>query len=72
MYRSFIHLSRKKKKRGFYLRCFYFSSFLFEQSKTQKDIYFIYELCVVQEWQLEVHHVSSWLVDDFLTIKIIN
>jgi hypothetical protein len=48
---------------------FYFFSFL-NKAKTKK-ISFIYELCVGQEWQLEVHHVSFLLVDDFLTRKII-
>lgn len=38
--------------------------FLLKKNNNEK---FIYELCVVQEWQLEVHHVSFWLVDDFLT-----
>jgi len=33
----------------------------------QKNCSFIYALCVGQELQLEVHHVSFLLVDDFLT-----
>jgi hypothetical protein len=48
-------------------RSFFFFYFFFKQSKNKFK--FIYELCVGQEWQLEVHHVSSLLVDDFLTKK---
>ena len=36
------------------------------KAKTKRQV-FIYELCVGREWPLEVHHVSSWHVDDFPT-----
>ncbi len=45
----------------------FFISFLWKTKQKQKNISFIYELCVGQELQLEVHHVSFWLVDGFLT-----
>lgn len=55
-----------------------FQFFIFLISKKTKQtnhkqrlmfILFIYELYVGQELQLEVHHVSFWHVDDFLTKK---
>jgi len=54
------------------LFCFFFSFLCLlvqiKQKQTNKRK-IIYELCVGQEWQLEVRHVSSWHVDDFPTEK---